>query len=77
MVDRVISATDGALLVVLGLRKLFNAPDPDGQLSRWRESVSSMTPAKAFGIGMALFPIQIENLAIFIACNNLIAMASL
>ena len=45
MVDRVMSATIGALLVVLGLRSLCNAPDPDVQPSRWRESISSMTPA--------------------------------
>jgi len=31
MVDRVISATIGALLIVLGLSSLFNAPDPDTQ----------------------------------------------
>ena len=36
-----------------------------------------MTPAKAFGFGMALFPVQIKNLAIFVACVNLIAAASL
>jgi hypothetical protein len=36
-----------------------------------------MTPVKAFGIGMALFPVQIKNLAIFVACVNLIATASL
>ena len=35
-----------------------------------------MTPAKALGIGMMLFPIQIKNLAIFMACINLIATAS-
>ena len=40
------------------------------------ESVSSITPAKAFGIGMVLFPLQIRILAIFIACLNLIATAS-
>ena len=34
-----------------------------------------MTSAKAFGIGMVLFPIQIKNLAIFTACVNLIATA--
>jgi Sap, sulfolipid-1-addressing protein len=38
--------------------------------------VSFMTPAKAFGIGMVLFPIQIKNLAIFIACINLISTIS-
>jgi hypothetical protein len=41
------------------------------------ESVSAITPAKAFGIGMALFPIQIKSLAIFVACMNLIATANL
>jgi len=36
-VDRIISATVGALLIVLGLRSLFNAPDPDAQPPRWME----------------------------------------
>jgi Sap, sulfolipid-1-addressing protein len=76
MVDRVISATIGALLIVLGLRRLFITRDPDASLPRWMESVSSITPARAFGIGMVLFPIQIKNLAIFTACINLIATAS-
>jgi hypothetical protein len=75
-VTRVLSATVGGLLIVLGLRSLLNTPDPDAPPPRWMESVSSMTPAKAFGIGMVLFPIQIKNLAIFIACINLIATTS-
>jgi len=41
------------------------------------EAASSITLAKAFGIGMVLFPLQIKNLAIFVACINLIATASL
>ena len=40
-------------------------------------AASSITLAKAFGIGMVLFPLQIKNLAIFVACINLIATASL
>jgi hypothetical protein len=75
-IGRVISATVGVLLIVLGLRSLLNAPEPDAIPPRWMETVSSMRPAKAFGIGMVLFPIQIKNLAIFIACINLIATAS-
>jgi hypothetical protein len=39
--------------------------------------MNSMTPGKAFGFGMALFPVQIKNLAIFVACLNLIATANL
>ena len=35
--------------------------------------MSSITPAKAFGIGMVLFSPQIKNIAIFVACINLIA----
>jgi Sap, sulfolipid-1-addressing protein len=77
MVGRVISATVGGLLIVLGLRSLLNAPDPDAPPPRWMGSISSMSPAKAFGFGMALFPVQIKNLAIFVACVNLIAAASL
>jgi hypothetical protein len=76
-VGRVISATIGGLLIVLGLRSLLNAPDPDAQPPRWIESISSMSPAKAFGLGLMLFPVQIKNLAIFVACVNLIAVASL
>ncbi len=67
----------GGLLVVLGLRSLLKAQDPDAQPPRWMESIRSVSPAKAFVFGMALFPIQIKNLAIFVACLNLIAVASL
>ena len=77
MIGRVISVTLGVLLIVLGLRSLFKTPDPDASLPRWMESVSSITPARAFGIGMMLFPLQIRVLAIFVACINLIATASL
>lgn len=76
-IGRVISAMVGGLLIVLGLRSLLNAPDPDAQPPRWMESISSISPAKAFVFGMALFPLQIKNLAIFVACINLIAAASL
>ena len=74
---RVISASVGGLLIVLGLRSLLNAPDPDAQPPRWMESITSTSPARAFGIGVALFPIQIKNFAIFVACVNLVATASL
>jgi len=76
-IGRVISAVVGGLLVVLGLRSLLDAPDPDAQPPRWMESANSMSPARAFGFGMALFPIQVKNLAIFVACVNLIAAARL
>ena len=76
-IGRIVSVTLGVLLIVLGLRSLFKTPDPDASLPRWMESVSSITPAKAFGIGMALFPLQIRILAIFLACIKLIATASL
>ena len=76
-VGRVISTTVGALLVVLGLRSLLNAPDPDASPPGWMESINSMSPPRAFGVGMALFPLQIKNLAIFVACVNLIIASSL
>jgi hypothetical protein len=76
-IGRVISLSVGALLIGLGLRSALNTPDPEASLPRWMESMNCMTPAKAFGIGMALFPIQIKNFAIFIACIELIATASL
>jgi hypothetical protein len=41
------------------------------------ESIRSVSTAKAFGFGMALFVVQIKNLAIFVACLHLIAVASL
>jgi hypothetical protein len=76
-VGRVFSATVGALLIVLGLRSLLDAPDPDASPPGWMESINSMSPPKAFGVGMALFPLQIKNLAIFVACLNLIIASSL
>ena len=76
-VGRVISVSVGALLVVFGIRSLLNAPDPDAPPPRWMESINSMSPPRAFGFGMALFPLQIKNLAIFVACIELIIASSL
>jgi len=74
---RLISATVGALLIVLGLRSLLVSPDPDVSQPRWLESMNSTSPPRAFGFGMALFPLQVKNLAIFVACLNLIIASSL
>jgi len=76
-IGRVIGIAVGALLLVLSLRSLLNAPDPDAKPPRWMESVNTMSPPRAFGFGMVLFPIQIKNLAIFVACIELIAASSL
>ena len=76
-VGRVISATIGALLIVLGLRSLLASPDPDVSQPRWMESIDAMSPPRAFGFGMALFPLQVKNLAIFVACVDLIIASSL
>jgi hypothetical protein len=76
-VGRVTSVAVGALLIVLGLRSLLKAPDPDASLPGWMESIDSMSPPRAFGIGVALFPLQVKNLAIFVACLNLIIASSL
>ena len=76
-VGRIISATVGALLIVLGLRSLLDSSDPDASPPRWMESIDSMSPPRAFGFGMALFPLQVKNLAIFVACLNLIIASSL
>ena len=76
-IGRVISVTVGALLLVLGLRSLLNAPDPDASPPRWMESVASMSPAKGVRVRDGALPLQIKNLAIFVACLELIAAASL
>jgi hypothetical protein len=76
-VGRVISATIGALLIVLGLRSLLASPDPDVSQPRWMESIDVMSPPRAFGFGMALFPLQVKNLAIFVASLNLIIVSNL
>jgi Sap, sulfolipid-1-addressing protein len=76
-VGRVISATVGGLLLVLGLRSLLGSPDPDASPPGWMESINTMSPPRAFGFGMALFPLQIKNLAIFVACLELIIASSL
>jgi len=41
------------------------------------ESINSMSPPRAFAFGIALFPLQVKNLAIFVACLNLIIASSL
>ena len=76
-VGRVISATVGALLIVLGLRSLLQSPGPGASPPAWIESIDSISPPMAFGVGMALFPLQVKNLAIFVACLNLIIASSL
>ena len=76
-IGRGVSATVGGLLIVLGLRSLLKAPDPDTQPPRWMESISSISPPRAFVFRMALFPIQMKNLAIFVTCLELIAAANL
>ena len=76
-VESVFSVTVGGLLIVLGLRSLLRVPDPDAQPPRWMELIRFVSPARAFVFGTALFPIQIKNLAIFVACLNLISVASL
>jgi len=76
-IGRVIGVTVGALLIILGLRNLLNAPDPDAQPPRWMESVNSMSPPRAFGFGVVLFLLQLKNLAIFVACIELIIASSL
>ena len=76
-VGRVISTTIGALLIVLGLRSLLASPDPDVSQPRWMQSIDAMSPPRAFGFGTALFPLQVKNLAIFVATLNLIIASSL
>ena len=76
-VGRVISVTVGVLLLVLGLRTVLAPPDPDSTPPKWMESINSMSLPRAFGFGMALFPLQVKNLAIFVACLNLIIASSL
>jgi len=76
-VGRVISLTVVVLLLILGLRTLLAPPDPDSSPPRWMESIGSMSPPKAFGFGMVLFPLQVKNLAIFVASLQLIIASSL
>jgi Sap, sulfolipid-1-addressing protein len=76
-VGRVISVTVGVLLLVLGLRTVLAPPDPDSTPPKWMESINSMSPPRAFGFGMVLFPLQVKNLAIFVACLNLIILSRL
>jgi hypothetical protein len=76
-VGHVISVTVGVLLLVLGLRTVLAPPDPDSTPPKWMESINSMSPPRAFGFGMVLFPLQVKNLAIFVACLNLIILSRL
>jgi len=76
-VGRVISVAVGVLLLLLGLRTLLAPPDPDSSPPRWMESINSMSPPRAFGFGVVLFPLQVKNLAIFVACLQLIIASNL
>ena len=76
-VGRVICLKVRILLLFLGLRSLFDAPDPDASPPRWMEPIDAMSPPRAFGFGMVLFPLQVKNLAIFLTCLNLIIASNL
>jgi threonine/homoserine/homoserine lactone efflux protein len=65
------------LLIVLGLKSLLGSPDPDASPPGWLQSLDNSSPSRAFALGMALFPLQVKNLAIFIACLNLIIASNL
>ena len=69
---RVISVAVGALLIVLGLGSLLGSPDPGASPPGWLKSIDNSSPTRAFTLGVALFPLQVKNLAIFVACLNLI-----
>jgi hypothetical protein len=71
-VGRVVSVSVGALLIALGVGSLLGSPDPDASPPRWLESIDNSSSPRAFALGMALFPLQVKNLAIFVACLNLI-----
>jgi hypothetical protein len=76
-IGRVISAAVGVLLIVLGLKSLLGSPDPAASPPGWLQSLDNSSPSRAFALGMALFPLQVKNLAIFIACLNLIIASNL
>jgi hypothetical protein len=76
-VGRVISVAVGTLLIVLGLKSLLGSPDPDASPPGWLETIDNSSPSRAFALGMALFPLQVKNLAIFVACLNLIIASGL
>jgi Sap, sulfolipid-1-addressing protein len=74
---RVVSTTIGAMLIILGLRSLLGSPDPDAPPPGWLASINSMSPPRAFAVGVTLFPLQVKNLAIFVACLELIIASGL
>jgi hypothetical protein len=76
-IGRVISAAVGVLLIVFGLKSLLGSPDPDASPPGWLQSLDNSSPSRAFALEMALFPLQVKNLAIFIACLNLIIASNL
>jgi hypothetical protein len=76
-VGRVVSVTVGALLLVIGIRSLLRSPGPEASKTGWLASIDSMSLPRAFGLGMVLFPLQVKNLAIFVACLNLIIASGL
>jgi len=77
VVGRVISVTLGALLLVLGLGSLLGSSGSDTSPPGWLASIDNSSPFRAFAVGIALFPLQVKNLAIFIVCLNLIIASDL
>jgi threonine/homoserine/homoserine lactone efflux protein len=72
-----IIAVLGGVLVILGLKQVFDAPDPDAGPPKLMAKLDTMSPAGAGVLGLIVTVINIKQLGIFVAGVSQIVAADI
>lgn len=67
----------GLLMLVYALRRIFSAQDEDQKAASWLDKLDSVTPPKAFLVGLAFLALDPKDWITDISAINLIADADL
>jgi hypothetical protein len=70
-----IIAVLGGVLVVIAIKQLVQAPDPDAPPPKYMAKLDAMSPARAAGFGLILSLINFKQLGIYLAGVSLIVNA--
>src|SRR5207247_1525694 len=72
-----IVAVLGAVLLVVAIKQLVNAPDPDAAPPRFMTRLDSMSAGGATVLGVVIGLINIKQLGIYVACISQILAANI
>ena len=72
-----IIAVLGGVLLVVAIKHLVNAPDPDAPPPKFTTKLDTMSPVGAAGLGVILGLINFKQLGIYVACISQILAADI